>query len=341
MRNMHVKASAPAKVILFGEHAVVYGQPAIAVAINKRAFVEIRPASNQGDKTLNNNELLVDARDLNLKAKIDTKTGKVTVHDNDAQPNKILEATARLIEVIKDRYNAEWPLPLVMTITSEIPRGAGLGSSAAVSVATTAALTTAADVQLSKEEISSIAYEAEKVHHGTPSGIDNTIATFGGAVYFKRPEVKTFSIPSFTLIIGDTQKERETKAIVLGVRKRKEKIPHVYNPLLDVFGNLVNEAHQVLRTSPLDLETLGHLFNINQGLLSAIGVSSLELEQLIWAARQTGALGAKLTGAGAGGSMIALVSEENAATINDAIQQAGGLTLSVAIDTEGVLVEKL
>ncbi len=338
---MLVKASAPAKVILFGEHAVVYGQPAIAVAINKRAFVEIRPPSEKDEVSLNHGELLLDARDLNLKAKINTKHGKTTILGADVQPNKVVDATVRLIEVLKERYDAEWTAPLVMTISSEIPRGAGLGSSAAVSVASTAALSTTADVQLSKEEISNIAYEAEKVHHGTPSGIDNTIATFGGAVYFKRPEVKTFIIPSFPLIIGDTQKERETKAIVLGVRERKEKIPHVYNPLLDVFGNLVEEAHQVLRSSPLDVETLGHLFNINQGLLSAIGVSSLELEQLIWAARHAGALGSKLTGAGAGGSMIALVTEENANMVSEAIQRAGGLTLSVAIDTQGVLVEQI
>lgn len=337
---MIVRASAPAKVILFGEHAVVYGQAAIAVAINKRARVEIKTVPENNDLSIDNAEILLEARDLNLKAKINTRDGNITVLGNHPHHDKIVEATARLLELIKEHHGGEWPEPHVMTITSDIPRGAGLGSSAAVSVASTAALAAAAGIQLSKDEISRLAYEAEKIHHGTPSGIDNTISTHGGAVHFKRPDVTPFSIPSFPLIIGDTRKERETKAIVLGVRERKEKIPHVYNPLLDVFGNVVNEAYQVLKTTPLDLETLGHLFNINQGLLSAIGVSSLELEQLIWAARNAGALGAKLTGAGAGGSMIALIREDQISTVSQAIREAGGMPLSVTIDTKGVMVEQ-
>ncbi len=332
---MKVKASAPAKVILFGEHAVVYGQPAIAVAIDKRATVTLTSKNNNTEKK----EIVLKALDLKLEATINLHSGKNVILAN--HHDKIVEATAKIIEVMKERHDADWPESMEITIVSQIPRGAGLGSSAAISVASTAALATAAGIQLSKDEISSIAFEAERIHHGTPSGIDNTISTFGGAVYFKRPEVKNFSIPSFSLIIGDTKKERETKKVVLGVKERKERLPHIYNPLLDVFGNLVDEALQVLTTEPLELETLGHLFNVNQGLLNAIGVSSLELEQLIWASRNAGALGAKLTGAGAGGSMIALIETKKEQNVSEAIKNAGGEPLTVSIDTKGVITEEM
>ena len=206
-------------------------------------------------------------------------------------------------------------------------------------MATTAAVGACLDLKLSKDEISNIAYKAEKIVHGTPSGIDNTIATYGGAILFKKGDIKQIQITSkIPLVIGDSGIERNTADWVRRVRLRRERQMAVMTSIISSIGILVYEGIKLLNRN--DLPALGELMNINQGLLEAIGVSTFELNRLIDAARKNGAYGAKLTGAGGGGCMIALSPEAKQKQIADAIKRAGGTPLITNISSQGVRIEE-
>jgi mevalonate kinase len=229
---------------------------------------------------------------------------------------------------------------LNIEINSTVPVGAGLGSSAAVVAAVTAAVGAVLSMKMSKEDVFRIALEGERIVHGTPSGIDPAIATFGGTLLFqidtgfKPLEVKT-DIP---LVIGDTGVERSTKVQVEKVRNIRDKYSQVVEPVMAAAREIALTATEALKKG--DLDTIGELMNINHALLSGIGVSDESLEWLINAARKAGALGAKLTGAGGGGCMIALARNERLEQIMEAIQRAGGRPFIARKTDEGVRIEQ-
>lgn len=226
-----------------------------------------------------------------------------------------------------------------ISIKSDIPPGAGLGSSAAVSVAMTTAINACLNLNLSKSEISDVAFEAEKIVHGTPSGIDNTIATHGSIILYEKGVIKPVEIKSsIPLVIGDTGVERNTAEWVRKVRLRRDRQRNVVIPIINSIGKLVMESLKFLDKN--DLEALGELMDINQGLLEAIGVSTFELNKLINVARLNGAYGAKLTGAGGGGCMIALSPKTKQKQIANAILEAGGKPIITNISQEGAKIEK-
>jgi mevalonate kinase len=187
---------------------------------------------------------------------------------------------------------------------------------------------------LPDERVSALAFEVEKIHHGMPSGIDNTVVTFCRPVYFQRgqtdydPIIETFQIVApFTIVIGDTGIASPTALTVEDVRRRWQTDKAHYENTFDAIGEITKRARQSLQISsgkmPKFLRTLGDLMNQNHELLTKIGVSSSELENLVAAARQAGALGAKLSGAGRGGNIIALAPSEIATQIAQALQTAG------------------
>jgi len=194
-------------------------------------------------------------------------------------------------------------------------------------------------IDVSKEDVLRIAFEAEKVVHGTASGIDPAIATFGGALLFqvdtgfKPLEVKV-DIP---LVIGDTGVQRSTRLQVAKVREAKDKFPQVFDPLTRCAQEIVVRGMDALRDN--DLETLGELMNINHALLYGLGVSDESLEWLVTAARKAGALGAKLTGAGGGGCMIALARSDRLEEVSEAIKARGGTPFMAKKTDEGVRIE--
>ncbi|HKZ40267.1 MAG TPA: mevalonate kinase [Candidatus Hodarchaeales archaeon] len=330
-------ASAPAKVILVGEHAVVYGQPAIAVAVNLRAIVN----ATSGSQAISNPTIHIVANDLGAEKTLPLRWEVTTTNP---QENKVFQATLKICQELKNRLNIDWTHSIELEISSNVPRGAGLGSSAAVSVASTVALAKllGKDLVANKDFdlIWQVSFEAEKIHHGTPSGIDNAVSTYGGGILYQRPNITPFPLSSFHLVIGDTRKERSSLDIVLGLRSRREKHPQMYDPVFEQVGKVVAQAKEALQANPVDTNVLGELFNINHGLLSAMGVSSAELESLIWASRRAGALGAKLTGSGGGGAMIALVRDNDTNGVTNAIRGAGGSPLVVSVDPEGVKLGK-
>jgi mevalonate kinase len=325
---MGVIASAPAKVILFGEHFVVYGEPAIVLAIDKRAYAK---AELREDKRLY-------LRSLNLNVAGFFDNGSFKVEEGNLKEAKTkLEPLKCAVEKVMEIYGEK--VGLSIEVNSTVPVAAGLGSSAAVAAAVAAAVGALLNVKMSKEDVFRIAYEAEKIMHGTPSGVDPAISTFGGAMLFqidtgfKPLDVKA----DFPLVIGNTGVERSTKTQVSKVRRLRDKYPQIVELMMRTAREIVLRAVEALREG--DLETLGELMNINHALLYGLEVSDESLEWLINAARKAGALGAKLTGAGGGGCMIALANKDKVENVLDAVQRAGGNAFIARKTAEGVRIE--
>ena len=324
-----VVASAPGKIILFGEHAVVYGEPAVTAAVDKRARVVVK---ERGDF-----EVRISAPDLSLEAVFDLE--KVSSEDSFSffEIPERLKNIVRAVEVSLDACGLKRGLNI--EINSDIPPSAGLGSSAAVAVATVAAVGKClSGDSWESEKVSKLAYEAEKIVHGTPSGIDNTISAYGGGIIFQKGKIERLDIGGqVPIVIGDTMVERSTKKLVSHVRSICEKHPSIGMPIIRLIGSLTLEGVKSLKKG--EFERLGELMDINQGLLDAVGVSHLSLSKLIFAAREAGAYGAKLSGAGGGGCMIALTSKENAKNVLKAIEMSGGRAVPTAFSMRGVTIE--
>ncbi len=300
-------ASAPGKVILFGEHAVVYGCPAIAVPVlqvRAKAIVTVDPRSFPG---------LVKFQAPN----IGLETSLYDLPENHPLAAVILKAAAALMLSHIPACNIK--------ITSTIPIAGGMGSGAAVSVAILRAFSSSLGHPFSDEQVSELAYEVEVIHHGTPSGIDNSVITYARPVYFvKGKTIETLRVKQpFSLVIGDTGVRSPTSSVVNDVRTAWEGALEQYDMLFDTVGEIAAAARKSIEHG--SVEKLGPLMDENQALLSKMGVSSLELDRLIEAARKAGALGAKLSGAGRGGNMIALVTSEIASKVATAIEQAGAV----------------
>jgi mevalonate kinase len=326
---MGVTASAPAKIILFGEHFVVYGEPAIVLAIDKRAYAKVE---NRDDKRLH-----IRSINLNLAGYYENGFFKVLQGDFKEARSKF-EPVKYAVDRVFAKHGEN--VGLDIEINSTVPVAAGLGSSAAVVAAVTAAVGEFLNVKMSKEDVFRVAFDAEKIVHGTPSGIDPAISTFGGALLFQmdtgfKPLEANMEIP---LVIGDTGIERSTRVQVEKVRSLKEKYPQIAEPLMFCAREIVLRAIDAFKEN--DLETLGELMNINHALLYAVGVSDESLEWLINVARKAGASGAKLTGAGGGGCMIALAKNDKLSLVMEAIQRAGGMPFIANKTDEGVKIER-
>ncbi len=300
-----ISATAPGKVILFGEHAVVYGQPAIAVPVTEvaaKAIITPDPSAPSGRIYITAPQINLDANFTDLPA---------------ADPlSAAVRSTLDALKITK-------PPAFKLRITSTIPVAGGLGSGAAVSVAIIRAVSAFLGHPLPDDQVSALAFDVEKLHHGTPSGIDNTVVTFNKAVYYIKDNlIEMISIVKpFTLVIADTGISAPTKETVADVRRAREGDPESYNNIFETVGNLVIAARKSIEHG--NNEALGPLMNTNHQLLQQLNVSSPDLDKLILAAREAGALGAKLSGGGRGGNMIALAAEGRAADIKAALEVTG------------------
>lgn len=300
-------ADAPGKVILVGEHAVVYGRPAIAVPVAQvraRAVVEDAP-SGQG--------LTIRAVDLHLSHRL----GKPITDTHPAYP---LDMTVRHT---LQHFGVRGVPDLTLTISSTVPVARGLGSGAAVATAIVRSLAQHLGHSLAPSELSDLVFQTEIIHHGTPSGVDNTVIAFEQPVYFvKGQPMQTLQVKRpFWLVIGDTGVASLTRTAVAKVRRAWQTQPESYEKLFDSIGGIAEQAAQAIATG--EISRLGELMNRNQLLLEALGVSSPELENLVQAARKGGAMGAKLCGGGCGGNMLALVAPENVKAVASALEDAG------------------
>jgi mevalonate kinase len=302
-----VTASAPGKIILFGEHAVVYGRPAIAAPVSHlRAQAVVAPGALPGVRLL--------APDLDIEKHLDDFA------DDDA--------FAVAVRQVRQAAGLAALPDLTITVTSQIPIAGGLGSGAAIAAAVIRALLQFLELPhlLAPESISQLVYAVEKVHHGTPSGVDNTVVTYEQPVYFVRRQphnlIETFHVARpLRLLIGDTGIRSSTRVAVGDVRRRWEADPATFEALFDGCGEIARGARAAIETG--DAVEIGRLMRANQQLLGPMTVSSPELDRLVAAAEAAGALGAKLSGAGRGGNMIALVTPETETAVRAALLAAG------------------
>jgi mevalonate kinase len=296
------KASAPGKVILFGEHAVVYGYPALAVPVMQvQAEVRIEKIFSPG--------IRINAPNIQLNDKLEALAASHPI-----------AATVRnaLAALETDSLTG-----VTVLIRSSIPVASGLGSGAAVSVAIIRALAKHLNKVLTDEQVSALAFETEKLYHGTPSGIDNTVVTYAKPVYFVKGEpIEILKVKKpFTILIGDTGIPASTKEAVRHVRVQRHKNPERYETLFEAIGSIAKTACQLIETGMP--ESFGPLMDANHALLRSMAVSSPELDHLVETARKAGALGAKLSGGGRGGNMIALVPASKAGAVARSLREAG------------------
>ncbi len=296
---MNGRFTAPGKIILFGEHAVVYGKPAIAIPVSGMRATAWSENSDNG--------LTINALDLDQKFNLKSENNQFSV----------------LAQSILAKNNQNEP-NLTINLSSKLPQGSGMGSSAATSTAVCRALSGYLGINLAENEISELVFDAEKVVHGTPSGIDNTVVAYEMPVYFiKGEKPKTFEPgKEFFLVIGDTGIEASTKQTVSNVRNSWEKEPSLMNGYFDEIERVTKNGKKAIEEG--DAEMVGEIMDENHDLLNSIGVGHEELEKLIEIAKNAGALGAKLTGGGGGGNMVALAANKKSQKkIHDAITEAG------------------
>ncbi|MDL1910435.1 mevalonate kinase [Chloroflexi bacterium CFX6] len=315
-------ASAPGKIILFGEHAVVYGRPALAVPVTQvHADVEVAVSDRPG--------IWISAPGIDLHAELNSLPSDhpiaAVIH------NFLFLSRVPHPQPLSQRERGGKVPNLEITIASTIPVASGLGSGAAVTVALLRALSSHLHYAMTNEEINAFAYEIEKLHHGTPSGIDNTVVTYAKPVYFvKGQPIEILQVGKpFTIVIGDTGLPAPTKESVGDVRKLWEVDKSKWENMFDQVGEIAKQARNALKSGKPALSAvegwkeLGGLMNDNHALLQEMTVSSPELDRLVSAARNAGALGAKLSGGGRGGNMIALVDFEKAEAVASALTSAG------------------
>ncbi len=300
---MEPRYSAPAKVILFGEHAVVYGEPALAIPVaSLRAYATISPGSGCQIVALDTHQT--------MPLPVDS----VTV-DN---------ALTRMAQLTLQHLGSA-PPDATITIRSDIPLASGLGSGAAVSAAVGRAVAAAVGASLTNEALNALVYDIERMHHGTPSGIDNTVIVYEQPVFFVRGQpIETFrAAKTMHLLIGDTGQKSLTHVTVGEVRRRYKADVDETRAQVAQIGVLTREARIAIQIG--DLERVGALMTRNHSLLRALTVSSEALETLVSAAESAGALGAKLSGGGRGGNMIALATPSSIEAVTQALYDAGAV----------------
>jgi mevalonate kinase len=328
MEDVHqastIAGTAPGKVILFGEHAVVYGQPAIAVpvmTVQARASVAVGEAGS-GVWLVASDLPAPDGCGVGCRYRL-----------RDADAHDPLRAA---VELALNRFGGlpkndlpEREPDIVITITSTIPIARGLGSGAAVATAVVRALAWYFGRRPACSEVSALVYEVEKLHHGTPSGIDNTVIAYEQPVYFARGEgMMPLRVGNpFTLVIADSGVPSSTRLVVEAVRHGWQADSQRYEALFARIGAIARQAKELVEQG--DQVSMARLMDENQALLVQLGVSSRELDRLVAAARAAGALGAKLSGAGRGGYMLAVTRPGGVAAVMDALKREGATQVMV------------
>jgi hydroxymethylglutaryl-CoA reductase len=298
---------AAGKIILLGEHAVVYGRHALAVPIPDA--VRAAAVRSDGPTTLT-------VQDWNYYSVIESGSD---------------EGVDAVVNLILDRLGVT-DSSFSIDVASSLPPGMGLGSSAAVAVAISRAVAKCAGLEIEDADVNEIAFAAEKLTHGTPSGIDNTLSCYGKPMLFRNSgslECEVLPLDEMPpLVIGFSHVAGSTYEQVAGVKGRFDKSESRYNAIFDQIDSISKAGAKALKAK--QYQELGSLMNLCHGLLNAIQVSTPDLENMVSIARQNGAIGAKLTGAGGGGSIVALCPGTED-VVRSALHQAGYKTLQPTV----------
>ena len=304
-KKSRFNSSAPAKIILFGEHAVVYGIPAIAAPIpSLRAYA----FAERTDTPLSIRSLELDE----------------SIAIDSPEPSESALPMQRLLRLASEYFGLSNPKG-ILAIRSDIPIAGGLGSGAAVSAAAIRALASLFGREITNDELNRLIFEVEKIHHGTPSGIDNTVVVYERPVYYRKGnELRFLTIGQRChFVIADTGRASMTREAVNLVRQGYDKQGSETEAIFQKISSVVVNALSALERGMHS--QVGELMSENHLLLQQLGVSSNELDQLVDVSVTAGAMGAKLSGGGLGGNMIALVDASGVEAVKRALVLAGAL----------------
>ena len=285
---MKSKASAPGKVILFGEHFVVYGIKSILCSINKRVTVTAEKTNEK-------------------KISINSDIGKLVLEPHLSMSE--IDSPLKPFYYLANKAIKDQNIGLKIQIESEIPLGAGLGSSSACCVAGAAAIFKLFG-EISKEKILEIAIEAEKTIYQNTSGADCTVSTYGGLMEYDKNNGfrKLEDEPNFQLVIANSNIEHSTETMVSRVKEFENKNKEKFHELSNLESNLVNEVLKLIKENKI--KEIGEKINQNQKFLEEIGISNNQLDEMIKIGQKI-SYGAKITGSGGGGCIFALTNESN------------------------------
>lgn len=299
---MFTTVSAPSKIILLGEHAVVYGVPAVAIPISSlRATVEIYESES---------EFVIVSSTTNSGRSIEVTSKDVE--------NPLI----RIIQQVTEHFGVTYP-KVRLVIDSKIPIASGLGSGAAVSAAVGRAIATAIGKNIDNDLLNQFVFDVEKIHHGTPSGIDNTVIVYEKPIIFEKGKpIEPLKIGQpFHIVIADTGITALTRESVADVKRLYQEKPTDIKKIFDDIETLIRQATQHIADG--NIKQLGSLVTLNHHLLQKLTVSSDELDNLVNTAISNGAFGAKLSGGGRGGNMIALVKKSDITQMKRCLLDAG------------------
>ncbi len=306
---MKINASAPGKLMLFGEHAVVYNRPCIVTAVSSRIYVSVEKTSGR---------FLIDAPQV-----------------------KDLRFVEETVKMFKNRYQVG--NGLTIQTHSDFSHQYGFGSSSAVTVALISALAKTYQLYLSKKEIFNLGYKIALEVQGVGSGFDIAAATFGGVLYFVTggKEIKPIKTEkSLPLVVGYSGVKADTPKIVkrlkLKIKSQRSKSQLTIQKIFNLIEKIVLAAK--LEITNRNWKKLGELMNENHRLLQKLDVSTKKLDKMCQAALKAGAYGAKLSGAGGGDCMIALVEDNKREDVKKAIESVGGQIIKVNNNAEGVVI---
>ena len=304
------------KIILTGEHSVVYGMHAVAAPISLGMKAKVRD------------------HDRGIRLIIPRWGVEQTLKFGAEHRHSIY----RSLEIILDQLELR-EQGMVIEVAPEIPKAMGMGGSAALAVAIIRALDTNFKLGLSHEAVRELSFKSENIIHGRASGIDNTVATYGRLILFQKnnpPVITALNLAGdIPIVIGISGVESMTSKMILRIRKAREKHPEWYDDIFAGMNELSLAAREAIESG--DLARLGHLMNLNHGYLNALSLSCPQVEELIDIARNNGALGAKITGGGGGGAMIALCGSEDAQkNIREKMYDAGYDALATNIKASAI-----
>jgi mevalonate kinase len=333
---MKVTVSAPGKITLLGEHAVVYGKPALVSAIEKRLYVTIEGRSDSA--------IRVSALDLHIPGLIVTFKEGSKDYLIETDYDRIVDAMGyvrKAIEISSKHLGSKSGVNV--TVRSEMPVGAGLGTSAAIAVGTIAAYTRLLGHDLSKEETARLGHLTELEVQGAASPMDTAVSTLGGTLLIRptrgKPKIERLRLEArLPFVVGYTERESRTSELIKKVKSLRGGVPTIIDSIMEAIASVVEEGKAALAKG--DLAAMGKLMNINHGLLEALGVSSKRLNDMVYSSRSAGAIGSKMTGAGGGGCMIALCPKRED-EVEIAIKVVGGEPFKANLSEEGVRLESI
>lgn len=318
-------ASAPGKLMLLGEHAVIYNRSCLVTAVDLR--VHVRMEKTERYITINSSTTEQEY----------CFTRSELLSFNQAIPEEISFVLAAIV-LILEKYNMYHGIHV---ITKGPKNSFGLGSSSAVTVATVRAMSEILELSLSQREIFDLSYQAVLNVQGKASGFDLAAAVYGGTLYFcnARKEIIPLGVKKVPIVIGFSGSKANTVDLVNAVSRLYNKYPWAIESIFDLIQWIVDEAKGKIISN--EWEDIGKLMNLNQGLLDSLGVNTLSLSRIIFSAREAGALGAKLSGAGGGDCMFALVKEETRALVRKAMEEAGAQIVDLDSNVAGVRIEEI